>query len=107
MWVLRFLDCAAAPPAPAAARPSFCQVLLAGGMAAHVHQVSAIGLHRCVCIPMRMSVRKGLSYGQLPNRSTKTTCKLLLRLCMRSAQTLKFPLLMSLFVIAGIACVHT
>ena len=69
MWVLRFLDCASAPPAAAAARPSFRQVLLAGGVVAHMHQVSAIGLYRCLCIPMRMSARKGLSYGRLPDRS--------------------------------------
>ena len=69
MWVLRFLDCASAPQAPAAARPSFRQVLSAGGVVAHMHQVSAIGLYRCLCIPMRMSARKGLSYGRLPDRS--------------------------------------
>ena len=32
-------------------------------------KVSAIGLYRCLCIPMRMSARKGLSYGRLPDRS--------------------------------------
>ena len=41
----------------------------AGGVVAHMHQVSAIGLYRCLCIPMRMSARKGLSYGRLPDRS--------------------------------------
>ena len=40
----------------------------AGGVVAHMHQVSAIGLYRCLCIP-RMSARKGLSYGRLPDRS--------------------------------------
>ena len=69
VWVLRFLDCASAPPAPAAAQPSFRQVLSAGGVVAQMHQVSAVELYRRLCIPMRMSARKGLSYGRHPDRS--------------------------------------